>query len=275
MTEEKENIEVFINQSKPFRKNEFGKSRGASLIFVKEGTAQIEIDFKPFKLEVNQLLLLTPNCNVLCTEQSEDFIVSGIGFSQAIAEDITRFFEPNFFAFLTEYPVVEISTYDAAYLQHMIAGVNHVLEYSKGEYRLQIAKSMIQCFYMEHYDRNKDRIVQRKKSSVSHQEEIFMQFLTLMHQYAAKERNTSFYADRLCISTRYLSAVVSNQSGKTVKNFLDERCIQEIKILLRTTSESLQNIALQLNFPDQSFFSRYFRKHTGITPKEFRAGKNG
>ncbi len=273
MTEEKDCIEVFIGQTEPFRKNEFGKSRGAAMIFVKEGTARIEIDFKPFELEANQLLLLAPSCNVLCKEQSEDFKVSGFRFSMSIAEDITRHFEPGFFAFLTEYPVVTIDSHDTIYLQHMIAGVNHILEHSKGEHRLQIAKNMIECFYLEHYDRNKERIAQRKVDSISHQEELFMQFLTLMHQHAAKERDASFYADRLCISTRYLSAIVRNQSGKTVKDFLDERCIQEIKILLRTTSENLQSIAIHLHFPDQSFFSRYFKKHTGMTPKEFRAGK--
>ena len=266
-----ENISVVINRQKPFPMDGIKTIEYAAMIFVEQGTAHIEIDFNAYDLKASQLLLLAPQNNVLCTAQSEDFTVSSITFTQPVVEEITSRLEPTFIGFLAEYPVADIDQKDTTYLHHLIAGVNHVLEFSTGEHRLQIAKNMIQCFYLEHYDRNKERISRRKAKNISSQEFLFMKFLTLVHQHAAQERDLAFYADKLCISTRYLSTIVHSQTGNTAKKMIDNRCVQEIKILLRNTSESLQSISIQLNFPDQSFFSRYFKKNTGMTPKEFRA----
>ena len=264
-------VTVFVNRPKPFPTGEIRTTEWASMIYVEKGFARIEIDFREHLLKANQLLLLAPKNHVLFTEESDDFTVSCVSFSPTVSEDITGRFEPTFFGFLTEYPVAEIEEKDAVYVHHLIAGVNHILENSTGEHRLQMAKNMIQCFYLEHYDRNKERIARRQRTVVSSQEYLFMKFLSLVHQYAGCERDLAFYADKLCISTRYLSTVVHNQTGETAKRIIDNRSVQEIKIQLRTTADSLQSIAARLNFPDQSFFSRYFKKNTGVTPKEYRA----
>ena len=83
----------------------------------------------------------------------------------------------------------------------------------------------------------------------------------------------SFYADELCITTRYLSTVVQRMTGVTPKDIIDTRCIQEIKMLLCTTNDSIQEIAFRLNFPDQSFCARYFKRNTGMSPVEYRKSR--
>lgn len=263
-------VTVFVNRLRPFPTGEIHTAERAAMIYIERGYARVEIDFREHLLKANQLLLLAPKSHVFFAEESDDFTVSCVSFSQAVAEDITGHMEPTFFGFLAEYPVAEIDEKDAIYVHHLIAGVNHIMENSTGEHRLQMAKNMIQCFYLEHYDRNKERIARRQRTVVSSQEYLFMKFLSLIHQHAGRERDLAFYADKLCISTRYLSTVVHNQTGDTAKRIIDNRSVQEIKILLRTTADSLQSIAARLNFPDQSFFSRYFKKNTGVTPKEYR-----
>ena len=92
-------------------------------------------------------------------------------------------------------------------------------------------------------------------------------FIAFLNQYL-------LYADQLCITTRYLSSILQDLTGHTPKELIDARCIQEIKMLLRTTNLTMQEIALRLDFPDQSFFSRYFKKNTGMTPAEYRAARH-
>lgn len=264
-------IAVSLDCCKPFVVDEFVKRDATVMMLVKAGTAKIEIDFKPYSLEADQMLMLPPSSLFRCVEQSDDFMVSGISLSQAITEELTSRFEPAYFGFLTEYPVGSATKDDIDHVCCIIEGVFHMLEKSGQEHSLAKAKLLIQCFYLDQYDSCKAQIAQRSTEGISNQEHLFMRFLTLVHEHAARQRDVAFYADKLCISNRYLSAIVRNQSGRTVKDFIDNRCIQEIKILLRTTTDPFQSIADALNFPDQSFFSRYFKKNTGMTPKEFRA----
>lgn len=246
------------------------QDRGA-FVLVKSGWAEIEIDFRSYRIATNNLLLLIPASQLQYVERSTDFSISYVSFSEAISQEVTANFEPTFFFFQKEYPVASISVEDADFISHQITGIRHVMERSHGEHQMQIVKNMIQCFYLELYDRTKENFSQRSTKNVSSQEYIFMRFLMLVHKHADRERDLPFYADHLCITTRYLSSIVRNQTGRTAKDFIDSHCIQDIKRLLRTTKESLQNIALRLNFPDASFFSRYFKKLTGMTPSEFRA----
>lgn len=80
----------------------------------------------------------------------------------------------------------------------------------------------------------------------------------------------AFYADKLCISTRYLSTIVQNVSHSSAKELIDKSVILEIKMMLQSTDLSVQEIAYRLHFPDQSYLGRYFKKRTGVSPTGYR-----
>lgn len=80
----------------------------------------------------------------------------------------------------------------------------------------------------------------------------------------------SFYADKLCISTRYLSTIVRSVARSSAKEFIDRAVILEIKMMLQSTDLSVQEIAYRLRFPDQSYLGRFFKKRTGESPTEYR-----
>ena len=79
-----------------------------------------------------------------------------------------------------------------------------------------------------------------------------------------------FYADKLCISSKYLSQIIKNVSGFSAPDIIDKYVILEAQHLLRHTDLSVKEIADQLNFPNQSFFYKYFKSHTGCTPNSYR-----
>lgn len=266
-------IEVVLNQRHPFPEGTTRKNADTAIVFVTSGSAVIEVDYRRYEIRENQVALLPPSSIFLCATQSDDFAANCVRFSQSVTEEVTSKFEPTFFAFLTEYPVGNLSSADSLHLGQMVESLHYVLENEHHIYRTQIAKLLLQCFYLDLYNHCKEQIAQRSTPNVNNQEKLFMRFLTLVHDHAACERDLAFYADKLCISKRYLSSLVSKQTGRTPKDFIDARCIQEIKLLLHNSDDSMQNIALRLKFPDQSFFSRYFKKNAGLTPIAFRSEK--
>lgn len=105
---------------------------------------------------------------------------------------------------------------------------------------------------------------------MSRGEQTFHQFLRLANEHGYRERNVTFYADRLLITPNHLSAIVRQQSGQTVIDWLTERTLTEARILLRHSSMMMYEIAERLNFPEATVFGRYFKKHTGTTPLAYR-----
>ena len=102
---------------------------------------------------------------------------------------------------------------------------------------------------------------------------LFDEFMSLLQQYNKREHNVSFCAKQLNITPKYLSSVVKEVSGKTAARWIDESVILEAKALLKYSGMSIQEIAYCLNFPNQSFFGKYFRSHTGMTPSAYRMSK--
>lgn len=103
----------------------------------------------------------------------------------------------------------------------------------------------------------------------SRQEEIFFRFIDLLSTHIG-ERNIRFYADRLCISAKYLSVVVKQVSGRVPTAWIKEQVIREIKYRLCRTQQSVKEIAYELNFPNASFFGKYFKQETGMSPFAYR-----
>ena len=104
-------------------------------------------------------------------------------------------------------------------------------------------------------------------------ERICKRFKELVCKYADRERDVAFYADQLCVSSNYLSKVVSRVSGSTVTQWINRATVLHAKVLLKTTDLMTYQIADQLNFTDQATFSKFFKRETGISPREFRKGK--
>lgn len=92
-----------------------------------------------------------------------------------------------------------------------------------------------------------------------------------MREHSAQEHQVAFYADKLCITPRYLNEVIAQHiHGKTPKQLIEEQLTAEIKVLLNDPKLSITEIALHFNFSGQSYLSRFFKKHTGLSPKDYR-----
>ena len=101
-------------------------------------------------------------------------------------------------------------------------------------------------------------------------EQLFEKFMTLLSQYHNSERSVKFYADKMCLTSNYLSGEIKANSGKTASEWINEYVILEAKTLLMYSELSVQEISYRLQFPSQSAFGKYFKKQTGIGPSEFR-----
>ena len=102
-------------------------------------------------------------------------------------------------------------------------------------------------------------------------QEIAHSFLKLVSENVETERGITFYADKLCVTPKYLSDAIAKATGKKAMKWIEEFIIMRAKELLGSTDLSVTNISRQLNFYTPSDFCRYFRKNTGTSPKQYRS----
>lgn len=100
--------------------------------------------------------------------------------------------------------------------------------------------------------------------------DLYNQFLSLVAQHYRSAHDVAFYADKLCISTRYLSQLTNKYVFKSPKQVISDYVAQEARILLDTTRLSVQEIAYRLGFPDQASFSKFYKQHKGQSPSSVR-----
>jgi AraC-like DNA-binding protein len=106
--------------------------------------------------------------------------------------------------------------------------------------------------------------------STTRAEEVFAAFLRLVPDYYIRHRDLKFYADRLNITTTYLSRIVRQISGRTVVEFLNEALAAEAALRLKTTNRTITQLADDFNFSDQAAFTKFFTRIKSMSPKEYR-----
>ena len=105
----------------------------------------------------------------------------------------------------------------------------------------------------------------------SRSQQIADEFVELVNQYGASEHQINFYADKMRLSPKYIQSVVKNTTGRTAYAWIEDVVIQNAKQLLHDKRMTLQQISAQLNFCDQSYFGAFFKRHVGMTPKQYRS----
>ncbi len=247
------------------------KNEDTIVLFVRGGVAHLEIDFTLYELKEDSQMTIVPKSTIRCLDISDDFRGSFISYNHEFAVDAIPRPEPAYLDFIRSYPLGTLPKHRVEPTHAGIGNITYFLYDTDGKHRIQIARNIVQGMFLELYDVVKAKFLEDKPKVVNRQNELFMQFIHLVYAHGDKQREVTFYADQLCITTRYLASIVRNVAHETPKEIIDRHCVQTIKSLLRTTNQSIQSISIDLRFPDQSFFTRYFKKLTGMTPKEFRA----
>lgn len=107
---------------------------------------------------------------------------------------------------------------------------------------------------------------------LTRKEELVIRFADLVSNHFHRERKVRFYAKALHVTPKYLTETVKEINGRSAGDIIDDFVIFESKLLLQKTETTVAQVADLLNFSDQSFFGKYFKRVTGISPKEFRTG---
>lgn len=105
---------------------------------------------------------------------------------------------------------------------------------------------------------------------LTRKEELSAEFIKLLSRHFREERSLEFYANALHVTTGHLSKMLKKVSGKSARHLIDEAVVLEAKVLLADRSLTIAKIAADLNFSDQSFFGKFFKKETGLSPSEYR-----
>ncbi len=238
------------------------------------GSLTCIVDDSRLTMKQSTLMVLAPGHDIKAIETSADFT----GFAISSTVNNLDAFLPVMsralmcFKVFTTNPVIPVSNYDIEkqLLYHKL------LKMKLGEksdiHTKNVIDSLCKAIIFETLGLYMKRMRHISSAAVksSRTEELFYRFIVLVEKNYLTQRALSFYADALCVSTKHLSALVKDISGKTAGSWIDSYVIFEAKRLIRSTQLSIQEISERLNFANQSFFGKYFKHLTGESPSQFR-----
>ncbi len=232
------------------------------------GTARTKINLKEYLIDKNTVISIPPNFIVEFIEQSSDYRIKFLFFSFDFVSDL-KIPSAKMPKMVGDNPCIKVADEQLTVLLNLYSSIASIFHNVCHRFRDEIAKNIISTLRYEIAAIYLESEMIESDNSSRHQE-IFSKFVKLVLHYNKQERRVSFYADKLCISPKYLSEVVKDKTRKTPLEWINESVIILSKTLLKSTDMSIIQISEELNFPNSSFFCRYFKQHTGISPLKYR-----
>lgn len=246
------------------------KLNEGTIYFCRQGWAQVTINLQEYEIVEKTQIVLLPGSIIQINGVSADFRADFFVFSKEMFQEAGIRLEASFFGFLRENPCYTLPVENIDTIDGLMRATAAIYVDRENRFRNQIAKNHLQCFLWDIYDKCHRFFSRQQIEGKNRQDEIFKKFMTLVHEHCASEREVTFYADKLCFSTKYLTGICRSVIGKPAKQIIDNFAVLEIKVLLQSTELTMQEIADRLNFPDQSYLGRYFKRHESISPKEYQ-----
>ena len=232
---------------------------------VKRGYMRSIINLQEYRIEAGTLIFITPGTIVEPLDMSDDLELMGVGIPRDMFHIAHNGQLPDLFNGQQKHGTQKVSEGNLQILDHMF----HLLWEIANEQ--QVAHNMI-CTITSYYNTLFER-PQAFTSAHRSANDIFDRFIQLVNNHCKEQRQLAFYAEKLCITERYLGTVIRQTSGTTAKEWIDRAVITAAKVMLRHGNLQIAEITEQLHFPNPSFFCKYFKRLEGCTPQEYRLGK--
>jgi len=262
---------AMFNSFKEFGLENYVKVQAAVLLLVRKGSVQVELDLKTYNLEAGSLFIVFPDQVLKAKKASEDFDPVCIACSKNMIEELIIRFDDNTRLILKsrENPLQKLEKVEFERLNTSFEFLKKKFETTEtNPCRLQVLKNhlialLYECIGVINEPLNVE--VSKTRGQV-----LFSQFIDLVVEHHREQHSVKFYADELGITPKYLSAVAEEQTGKNAKRWIDEHIALDAKVLLRSSSRDIQKVSKILNFPDVSFFGKFFKRLVGVSPKAYR-----
>jgi AraC-like DNA-binding protein len=234
-----------------------------------QGTIRGTIDMQPYNLSAPFIIIVYPNQILNYESVSEDFAGQCLIFSKNFSAEVLLHIDERLpiAAAIKEKPYTQLDNQGLKFIRKLLFTLKKFMAMTENPYRLEMIKHLTMVSYYMTRPSFKNIIEQAKPSR---QTLLVENFTTLVRENYRMQRDTAFYADRLCLTPKYLSEVLKSTTGKSVSEWIDDYVILEAKALLKSTDMTIQQISAELNFPSQSFFGKYFKRNTGMSPKAYR-----
>ncbi len=245
---------------------------GFAAIIMMSGAAKVDIDMHIYDVNPCDIVFFNPDSiihTIECTADAQAYLLSSSkSFMNEIQIDLST--SLAIYMRFGRNPILHVTQQDVDEIRQLFQLIKTMMISDKERYRSEIIKTLFTTIFYIISDLNQREQLADDSGKLGRGEIIFDEFMSLLKIYNHAERNVQFYAKKLDISTKYLSAVVKEVSGKTAARWIDESVIMEAKSMLLYSGKSIQQIAHDLNFSTQSFFGKYFKQHAGVSPSRFK-----
>lgn len=250
---------------KPFLMNYVG------LIVCEKGYFCFDVDKKKFTARAGETVFLSEGNNFSIGELSDDLRVSILFYHidpirEILGSSIVAMY---LYTTLTPEPCYVWTSGEESDLARYIALLGRHRKSAQNPFDNHECKLLLLALTYRLCSIYSRRIIE-EKNVAGYKIDTFIKLIRLIEKYYMQERGVAFYADKLCLSPKYLSALSKSVCGYTVQELVFRAIIRKSIFWLKNTNKSVQEISDDLNFPNASFFGTFFKKQTGLAPSYYR-----
>jgi len=234
------------------------------------GSIDVEYDSKQRHFKAHQIAVLYPNHQLVIENPTPDYRVTIVCVSYSLLDRIALLNMHTKRFVMERSPQFDLSEQQYRALMDAVNTLKHTLSHNPelddmlSDYALLVVIGMIISFYKEGEGDQK-----RAKNYLSPR--LHKALIENCHIH----HDVDFYAEKFCLSPKHFSTVIKQETGMPAGHWIRQMVVLKAKMMLKSEpSASIQEISARLGFDDQTTFSRYFKRETGITPTEYRLQVN-
>ena len=242
------------------------------LLVCQKGTMKARIRDVDYEVGVGQGLVLLPMVIIQQLLVTPDVHFRGFGFSITAMENVFHNYRTTWQDALTlaNHPMVTLSDGQMQVAENLYMIAQQAERMDNCRYYRPMMRAVVQAFLYMIADVVRQRGQNDEDEGMTQKERLFKQFVSLLWTSGGKNRKVDYFAQQLCITPKYLATLVRESSGKTPLEMIHRYTANMIAQLLRSTNLTIKEICAELEFPNESFFGRFVKKHLGCTPCEYR-----
>lgn len=246
--------------------------RGMGLCICLAGEVRISIDLKHYTVHKGEMFIILPGVVIQPIGRSDDFVGYVLGLKPDRVVEIDSSVGLQFYLTVRDNPCLALHDGDLQTLLELCDLIKKKLQRTGHPYHREVVEHLILTLFYE-ISAICHRGQPLRQKARRRQEELFEKFLYLVATHYRTQRSLNFYAEQMCLTPKYLSSIIKQASGESATEWIIHTVIRNAQALLENSQLTVQQVADYLNFPTPSFFGQYFKKHVGMTPKEYRLSK--